>query len=77
MLENHPFATVQAITDLSENQTWMQDRERQTLWDTTKYKWQSWMGSGTEKKKKKCYKEHYGDKPIEDRWQGLPQQSKD
>ena len=50
MLENHPFATVQAITDLSDNQTWMQDRERQTLYDTAKYKWQSWMGSGTEKK---------------------------
>ena len=38
MLENHPSATVQAITNSSENQTWMQDRERQTMCDTTKYK---------------------------------------
>ena len=77
MLENHPFATVQEITDLSGNQTWMQDRERQTLYDTTKYKWQSWMGSGTEEKKNKCYKKHYWDKLTENRLEGLSQKSSD
>ena len=35
------------------------------------------MGSGTEKKKNKCYKKHYWDKLTEDRLEGLSQKSSD